>query len=103
VSLPPKLTSDQRQEALKKAIQVRRQRAELKQKLKRGELGLEEVLEKRGDKVIGGMRVSALLEALPSVGKVRSRRLIKQIGISPTRRVQGLGPHQREQLLNELG
>ena len=42
----PQLTPEQRQEALAKAAEARKQRAELKASLKRGETNLKEVLEK---------------------------------------------------------
>jgi ribosomal protein S13 len=40
------------------------------------------------------MKVSALLEALPGVGKVRARQIMEEIGISESRRVRGLGTNQ---------
>ena len=40
------------------------------------------------------MKVSALLEALPGVGKVRARQIMEEIGISESRRVRGLGSNQ---------
>ena len=36
------------------------------------------------DEVIGKMKVSALLEALPGVGKVRARQIMEEIGIAET-------------------
>jgi ribosomal protein S13 len=43
--------------------------------------------------------VLAVLEALPGTGKVKARRLMEHVGISETRRLQGLGAKQREALL----
>ena len=37
------------------------------------------------------MKVLAVLESLPGVGKVKARRIMEEIGISETRRVRGLG------------
>ena len=45
----------------------------------------------------------SLLESLPGVGKVKARRIMEDIGISETRRVRGLGPQQRQALLEQLG
>ena len=45
------------------------------------------------------MRVLTLLESLPALGKVKARRLLDQIGISESRRIQGLGAKQRAELL----
>jgi ribosomal protein S13 len=40
------------------------------------------------------MKVSAVLEALPKVGKVKARQIMEELGISETRRVRGLGSNQ---------
>ena len=100
--LPPSLSPEQRQAALEKAAAARRQRSEVKDKLKMGSLTLREVLDQaEGDEVIGKMKVLAVLESLPGLGKVKARRLMEEIGISDTRRVQGLGANQRHALLEK--
>ena len=100
--LPPSLTPDQRQAALEKAAAARRQRAELKEKLKMGSMTLKELLDQaERDDVVGKMKVLAVLESLPGLGKVKARRMMEDIGISESRRVQGLGVNQREALLRE--
>ncbi|MGH9101701.1 MAG: integration host factor, actinobacterial type [Acidimicrobiales bacterium] len=98
--LPPSLSPDQRKAALEKAAQARRQRAELKEKLKMGSVTLSELLDRAGsDELVGKMKVVSVLESLPGVGKVKARRLMEQIGISDTRRLQGLGSNQRDKLI----
>ena len=98
--LPPQLTEEQRTAALAKAAEARRARAELKEKLKMGSLTLKELLDgSEGDDIIGKMKVVAVLESLPGVGKVKARRTMEDIGISDTRRVRGLGDQQRASLL----
>jgi signal recognition particle GTPase len=101
--LPPSLSPDQRQAALEKAAAARRQRAELKEKLKMGSITLRELLEQgERDDVVGKMKVVSVLESLPGVGKVKARRLMEEIGISDTRRLQGLGENQRKRLFERL-
>lgn len=101
---PPSLTPEQRAAALKKAGEVRAARAELKEKLKMGSVTLADVLKEADhDDVIGKLKVLSLLESLPGVGKVKARRLMEEIGISESRRVKGLGPQQRQALLEQLG
>lgn len=102
--LPPALTPDQRQAALEKAAVARRVRAELKEKLKMGSLTLAELLE-QGDtnEIVGKMKVLSVLESLPGLGKVKARRLMEEVGISESRRVQGLGDQQRRKLFERLG
>jgi hypothetical protein len=98
----PTLTEEQRKEALAKAAEARRRRAELKEKLKRSEVTLTDVLDSKGDDIIGKMKVSAVLEALPGVGKVRARKIMERLDISSTRRVRGLGAKQKDALLAEF-
>jgi hypothetical protein len=102
--LPPTLSPEQRQAALEKAAAARRMRAELKEKLKMGSLSLKELLaQSASDEIVGKMKVLAVLESLPGLGKVKARRLMDEIGISETRRVQGLGEQQRRKLFERLG
>ncbi len=102
--LPPSLTPDQRQAALAKAAAARRQRAELKEKLKMGSTTLKELLEQADrDETVGKMKVLSVLESLPGLGKVKARRLMEDVGISETRRIQGLGEKQRSKLFELLG
>jgi len=101
--LPPTLTAEQRQAALEKAAQARKARAELKERLKMGSITLAELLgQSEGDDIIGKMKVVAVLESLPGVGKVKAHRTMEDIGISMTRRVRGLGAQQREALLKSF-
>ena len=93
---PPALTTEQRQAALEKAAKVRRERAEVKEKLKLGSLSLDELLKKAdSDETVGKMKVLSVLESLPGLGKVKARRLMETVGISESRRLQGLGAKQR--------
>jgi Spy/CpxP family protein refolding chaperone len=97
---PPSLTPEQRHAALEKAARARRERAEIKDHLKSGRVSLRELLVKaESDEIVGKMKVLAVLEALPGTGKVKARRLMEHVGISETRRLQGLGAKQREALL----
>jgi len=98
--LPPALSPEQRQAALDKAAAARRERAELKEKLKMGAINLKELLRLADhQEVVAKMKVLAVLESLPGVGKVKARRTMADIGISETRRVRGLGEQQRTKLL----
>jgi len=67
--LPPQLDPAQRQAALEKAAAARRQRAELKEKLKAGSLSLEELLAQGDtDDAVAKLKVVTVLESLPGVG-----------------------------------
>lgn len=98
----PKLSDAERRAALKKAAESRQARAELKKKLKGGKMSLREVLNKAGDPIVGRMKVGNLLESLPGVGKARATKKMQELDISPTRRVQGLGSNQKQNLLKSF-
>jgi hypothetical protein len=100
----PQLTDEQRAAALEKAAAARRVRAELKDRLKRGGTNLTQVLkDAESDEILGKMKVSALLEALPKVGKVKAQEIMTELEIAPTRRLRGLGDRQRKALLEKFG
>ncbi|HXJ62291.1 MAG TPA: integration host factor, actinobacterial type [Actinomycetota bacterium] len=98
----PTLNEEQRREALAKAAEARRKRAEIKAELKSGKRNLKDILETQGDDTVGKMKVSTVLESLPGVGKVKARKLMEQLDISATRRVRGLGAKQKAHLLDEF-
>src|SRR5918998_68192 len=100
--LPPPLSEEQRRQALAKAAEARRRRAELKEQLKSGRVSLKELLDRSGDEVVGKMKVSTALESLPGVGRVRARKLMERLDISESRRMRGLGAKQKENLLDEF-
>lgn len=99
----PKLTIEQKHRALQKAQILRSERAHVREQLKRGQITLAQVLRRSADEVVGRMRVLYLIESLPQVGKVTSKRIMQEIGIHSSRRVQGLGKRQVDALLAKLG
>jgi hypothetical protein len=99
----PQLTAEQRTAALEKAAASRRARAELKDRLKRGNTTLTQVLtDAATNDVIGKTRVSEVLTALPKVGKVKAQDIMTELEIAPTRRLRGLGDRQRQALLEKF-
>ena len=67
---PPTLTPEQRQQALEKAAIARRQRAEVKEKLKMGGLNLTELFEQLdtpdpSSDMLAKLKVVSVLESLP--------------------------------------
>jgi len=97
--VPPVLTPEDRAAALEKAARARRERSEVKTSLKHGTTTLPDVI-KQGttDAVIGKMRVTELIEAMPGVGKVNRTQIMTRLGIADSRRVRGLGQNQRAAL-----
>jgi hypothetical protein len=97
---PPVLTPQERAAALEKAARIRKERSELKRQLKKGSLSLSGAFDlAESNEALAKMRVLTLLESLPALGKVKARRVLNQVGIAESRRVQGLGANQRAELL----
>jgi transposase len=91
----PQLTPEQRSDALAQSAVARRERAAVKNRLKYAQGLLSEVIsEGKSNDVVGKMKVSALLESMPGVGRVRARQIMGEVGIAETRRVRGLGNKQ---------
>ena len=99
----PRLTPEQRQANLEKAAASRRERAEIKNRLKHSGASITEVLRQGHDnEVIGKMRVIDLLQSMPGLGKVRARQMMERLSISESRRVRGLGANQVAALEREF-
>lgn len=97
------MSEEQRAAALERAAQARRVRAEVKELLKSGSLDLRGLLARaEEDELIGGIKVAAVLSAMPGTGKVRAKRLMEELGIADNRRLRGLGDRQRASLLAEF-
>lgn len=102
MALPP-LTPEQRQAALDKAAASRRERAEVKNRLKNSGGSISEVLAQgQVNDVVGKMKVLDLLQAVPGLGKVRARQVMERLGIAESRRVRGLGTKQIAALEREF-
>lgn len=102
MALPP-LTPEERSAALQRAAEARRERAAVKARLKTNGDSIEQVIASGKDNdAIGKMRVSALLESMPGIGRVRARQIMDEVGIAQSRRVRGLGQHQTSALIKRF-
>ena len=88
------MTPEQRAAALEKARVVRAKRSEITNKLAMGLTTPAEVLDQIDDPIIGRMKVKAFVNALPGFGKVKTEKLMEELGIPAERRLQGLGSNQ---------
>ena len=99
----PTLSPEQRAAALEKAAVIRKARAELKEQLKAGKTTLTKVLDRaESDEVVGKLKVSAVLQSMPGIGKVRATQIMDRLKIAESRRLRGLGDQQRKALLEEF-
>lgn len=100
---PPQLTPEDRARALAQAKAARQRRAAIKSQVKDGSLSIHQVIElARTDEVIAKMRVLELVESISGVGKIRGKALLERLEISLTRRIQGLGKHQMNDLISQF-
>lgn len=100
----PALTTEQLRAARQAATEARRRRAELKERLRRGELSLSEALELAAtDDILAHAKVVDVLKSVPRVGEKRASDTMARLDIAPNRRLRGLGKHQVAALREEFG
>ena len=99
----PNLSDADRKAALKKAAEARKKRAQLRGEIKSGKMSFAAVMKKADDPIVARMKVSTLLESLPGYGKAKAAKIMDDLDISDSRRVQGLGARQRAMLMERLG
>ena len=98
----PKLTAEERAQALEKAKAARAKRAQIREDLKGGKLSVKQVLDMRGDDVVGRMKVSTFIETLPGYGKAKAEKIMAELKIAESRRLRGLGERQLTAQLDRL-
>lgn len=102
----PQRTIEQRRLAGQQAAENRRQRSQLRHLLNRGSMSLEQwfdLCDQDRSGVAARTRVVDVVRAHPGHRrKERALVVLETVGISPTRRVRGLGRHQRAQLVSEM-
>ncbi|MEJ3404987.1 guanylate kinase [Rathayibacter sp. YIM 133350] len=87
--------------ASRAAVAARRARAAVKADLASGSrnpLDVLRVAAEEPESVEGGIRVTEFLTSIPSIGVTKMQRFIAELGISPAKRLGGLGRHQRRRL-----
>ena len=99
--LPPRLSRRDRRKAGEKAVAARQERAKVKEQVANGELFFFDLF-KDERKSISRMKLSDLLQAVPGVGQIRADIIFDKTGISPSRRIGGVGKRQLELLRQEF-
>lgn len=88
-------------EALRRANDVRSERARLKERLRAGEVSITEILDDPPECVYTA-KVFDLVLAVPKYGKVKANKLLERCRVSSSKTVNGLTPRQRKELLEML-
>jgi hypothetical protein len=82
---------------------VRRRRAEVVGDLAAGRITLDDAFELGdSDELVARIKLLSLLESVPGVGKVGSRRMLASLGIPESIRTGTIGPADRGRLLDAL-
>ena len=91
--------------ASRAAVAARRARAFVKAQVAAGERTALDVLAaavKDPNGVEGRLRVTELLVSIPAIGVTKMQRIMTRLEISPSKRLGGLGKHQRDRLRDFL-
>lgn len=82
---------------------LRTRRAEIRRALQAGDLTLDHILFQMDDPLLAALKVKSVLTAVPSLGKIKTVRLLARLGISEFERIGALDADQRRQLVAAAG
>jgi|SRR5687768_13485774 hypothetical protein len=99
--LAPERSLTQRMDALRRANEIRTQRARLKRDLKGGRVKIHPLLLDPPDYLLTA-KVFDLLLAVPKYGRVKVNRILNHCRISPSKTIGGLSQRQRKELVSYL-
>lgn len=97
----PERTHQQRMEALRRANDIRSERASLKESLRSGDVSITDVLLDPPACVLTA-KVLDLILAAPKYGRIKANRVIERCRVSPSKTISGLTPRQRKELVDML-
>lgn len=97
----PERSLTQRMEALRRANEIRTERATLKRELKAGRAQIHPLLLDPPE-YLQTAKVFDLLLAVPKYGRVKVNRILTQCRISPSKTIGGLSQRQRTELVSYL-
>lgn len=94
----PNLSEEARMKGLKNGRLVRKKRSEIKNSLKEGKTNLKSLFSDKElfDRYISKMKVMSIISSLPGNGRVHAAQILKDLKISPNKKIGGLGKNQKE-------
>ncbi|MDR1790333.1 MAG: 30S ribosomal protein S13 [Propionibacteriaceae bacterium] len=99
----PRLTDEQLKQARAAATAARAKRAAFKAQIGNREITFCDALDlATQDDVLAHIKVCTLLKSMPRIGDKRASLTVERLGISPNRRIRGLGKHQIDALKQEF-
>lgn len=98
-----RISPEVRAEALKKASEARKRRADFLASIKSGDKDPAEALDEAiADKTLARARVVAFIKAVPGYGSAKAAKLMDELRIHESRRLSGLGSRQVKVLKEAL-
>jgi len=97
----PERSQQQRMDALRRANDIRSERARLKEALRNGDIAISDVLSDP-PACVATAKVLDLVLAVPKYGRVKANKLLERCRVSSSKTVNGLTPRQRKELLDML-
>ncbi len=97
----PERSQQQRMDALRRANDIRSERARLKEALRNGDVSITDVLADP-PACVSTAKVLDLVLAVPKYGRVKANKLLERCRVSSSKTVNGLTPRQRKELLDML-
>jgi hypothetical protein len=97
----PERSQQQRMDALRRANDIRSERARLKDGLRNGDVSITAVLSDP-PACVATAKVLDLVLAVPKYGRVKANKLLERCRVSSSKTVNGLTPRQRKELLDML-
>ena len=100
----PNLSEESRRKGLERGRIVRKKRSEIKSSLKEGKTKLKTLFsdKKLFENYISGMKVMNIISSLPGNGRVHAVEILKELKISPNKKMGGLGKNQKENFLKHF-
>lgn len=93
-------SSEVARELAMRSAETRRATKRFKESIARGEVGVEEAFD---SPLVARVRVVSFLQCFRGIGPTIANDFMSQAHVAPDRRVGGLGPHQREKLIDLVG
>lgn len=91
----------ERESVLEFAGRIREARENLIEHIRAGDLELHLVLES-SDPLTRAVKVVTVIENLPSLGKVKARRVLGEVGIPANLKIDDLDDHRRKALIRQI-
>jgi|AntRauTorckE6833_2_1112554.scaffolds.fasta_scaffold232710_1 hypothetical protein len=97
------MTNEERQELLKRGLEIRRIHSEYREKIKEMEVHPLDIINRREkEEELARMRIEYLLKSIPGIGKVKTKRIMKELHADKGDRLEDLNTAQTIIIIDNL-